>query len=529
MQFDFIVVGGGSAGCAMASRLAENGRFNILLIEAGPSDHHGFTKIPALMSAAVQSPDFDWRYRAEPDSSLGGRADIWPAGKCLGGGSAINGMTFVRGHRADYDRWAQEGAEGWDYKNVMPYFKRMETNERGADHYRGGEGPLRISEGRAHSPLIEEWIEAAIDFGVVRSPDLNGAKSEGVDFVQVTQKNGVRHSAAAAYLDPALKLKNLEVVMDAQVTRIRFDGRKAIGVDYVQHGQARAFDVALVVVCAGALNSPRLLMLSGIGPAAHLRRMEIDVLANLLGVGQNLQDHPSAHLVHDVNTNTLNTDARGLGALKQALDFALTRQGVLTASLGHAQAFLRTRDLTAPNVHLVFAAFAFDVDDDGNFKMRKHASISTRCTVCRPRSRGEILLRSSDVLAPPVIRHTLLGDDDDVEELVEAVQAARKIVARPNFAKFVAGEVQPGSPVSNAEGLRDYLRKSAAPSYHFAGTCKMGVDAMAVVDPQLKVRGVEGLWVADASVMPSLPAGDTNATAIMIGDKGSYLVKASVS
>ena len=530
MQFDIIVVGGGSAGCAMAARLSEDGRLNVVLIEAGTADKHGVTKIPAMGAAAIQNPEFDWRFRVEPDPSIRNRADIWPAGKCLGGGGAINGMAYIRGLPDDYDRWAREGADGWDYTSVLPVLKRIEFNERGADDFRGVDGPLRIAEGRDHSHLVDEWIEAAVDSGVFRSPDLNGARGEGVDFVQVTQKNGVRQSAAV-YLESALKRKNLQLIADAQVTRIRFDGRRAIGVEYMQFGQVFSIDAARgVVVSGGAINSPRLLLGSGIGPAAHLRELGIEIVADLPGVGENLQDHPGAQMVHDVNVPTLNSDARGLGALKQALAFGLSRKGLLAASLGHAHAFVRTRDgLDTPNAHLIFSAYALDFDKDGTLVMRKQPSISTFVHVCHPNARGAVRLRAPDPLAPPLIRHSVLEHEDDLESLIEALEFARRVAAQPAFSQRITGEVRPGSHASNKDGLREFLRQYATPSYDFAGTCKMGVDAMAVVDPSLKVRSVEGLWVADASVMPSLVAGGANATAIMIGEKGADLVKAALA
>lgn len=530
VQFDVIVVGGGSAGCAMAARLSEDGRLNVLLIEAGTADKHGFTKIPAIGAAAVHNPEFDWRFRAEPDPSIRNRVDIWPAGKCLGGGGAINGMAYIRGLPSDYDRWAREGAPGWDYASVLPVLKRIEFNERGADDYRGGEGPLRISEGRDHSHLVDEWIEAAVESGVFRSPDLNGAHSEGVDFVQVTQKNGVRQSAAV-YLEAALRRKNLQLISDAQVTRIRFEGRRAVGVDYFQYGQSFSIDAARgVVVSGGAINSPRLLLNSGIGPAAHLRDIGIELVADLPGVGENLQDHPGAQMVHDVNVPTFNSDARGLGALKQALTFGLTRKGLLAASLGHAHAFVRTRDgLEAPNVHLIFSAYALDFDKDGALMMRKQPSISTFAHVCHPKARGVVRLRAPDPLQAPMIQHQLLAHADDEEALIEALEFGRGIAARPTLASRITGEVRPGSHASNKDGLRAFVQQYATPSYDFAGTCKMGSDALAVVDPTLKVHGIEGLWVADASIMPSLVAGAANATAIMIGEKGADLVKAALA
>lgn len=522
-EVDLIVIGGGSAGCAMAGRLAKDGRYRVLLLEAGDTDRHIRSRVPALTSAVVQNPDFDWCYSTEPDPSIGGRADVWPGGKRLGGGSAINGMMFIRGHRWDYDHWAELGADGWDYASVLPYFRRMEDNERGADAWRGTGGPVAVSEGRARYPITDAWIEAAVAAGYKRSPDLNGEDAEGVDHVQVSQRKGLRCSSAEAYIHNGQYQGRLDVVLKAQVKNILTEGKRATGVCFLQDGQERTVTArAGVVLCAGSMNSPRLLMLSGIGPAGHLAEKGIDVVHDLPGVGRNLQDHVGTHLVNDVNVSTLNSDAQGIAAALQVARFALTRRGILTTAIAHAQALVRGRpDLPAPNLQIAFAAFAFDLDEQGKLVLRKTPTVSTLIGLMRTSHRGRITLRSNDPFAPPVIEHHLLGSEDDVEQIVEGIAIARRIMQQSPIAKYVTGEVRPGAALTTPEELRGYVRMASIPLYHPVGTCKIGKDEMAVLDPDLRVRGMEGLWVADASVMPSLPAGNTNATAIMIGDKGA--------
>ena len=524
-EFDLIVIGGGSAGCAMAARLAEDGRYRVLLVEAGASDRHYRSRIPALTSAVVQHPDFDWCYQAEPDPSIGGRADIWPGGKRLGGGSAINGMMFIRGHSWDYDHWAELGADGWDYRSVLPYFRRMEDNERGADAWRGKGGPLAVSEGRARFPITDAWVAAAVSAGHSRSKDLNGEIAEGVDYVQVSQRGGMRCSSAAAYIHSSPHREQLEVLLEAQVLKIVVEDGRATGIVCTQDGQTRTIGASAgVVLCAGAMNSPRMLMLSGIGPAAHLAEVGVPLVHDLPGVGRNLQDHVGTHLVNEVNVATLNTEAKGWRAALQVARFALRRQGILTTSIAHAQALVKSRpELPAPNLQIAFAAFAFDLDERGRLVLRDKPSVSTLIGLMRTSHRGSITLRSNDPLAPPVIRHQLLGSDDDIDQIVEGIGIARGIMAQPAIARFVTGEVRPGEIFASPADLREYVRMASITLYHPVGTCKIGRadDDMAVLDADLRVRGVDGLWVADASVMPSLPAGNTNATAIMIGDKGA--------
>jgi choline dehydrogenase len=531
IEADIIVIGAGSAGSAMAGRLSEDGRLSVLVLEAGRSDKHPFTRVPAMNVFAVLNPQFDWCYKAEPDPSIGGRSDVWAAGKVLGGGSAINGMIFIRGHAHDYDRWAAEGASGWDYASVLPYFKRLETNERGGDAHRGNQGPQSVSEVRAVYPLTRDWVAAAVEAGIPRSPDLNGAKAEGVDLVQVSQRDGWRHSSAAAYLRPAAKRSNLRVELGAMVTRILIEDGRATGVAFEQSGVARrAMGKFGVVLSGGTINSARLLLLSGIGPAAELPALGIDVIRDLPGVGRNLQEQVGTHVSVAVDQRTLNIDVGPLRGLAHLANLLSRGRGALTTPIGHAQAFVATRPgLPAPNIQLIFAPLAFAPDEQGRIQLLKESSASTMVGVMRPKSRGSVTLRSPDVKAPPVIRHQLLGNDDDLEQLSEGIAEARRIFAQPSFARHISREIKPGPTIVERDALRAHIRQTAIPMYHPVGTCRIGTDAMSVADPNLRVRGIDHLWIADASVMPSIPSGNTNATSIMIGDKGADHVRAALS
>jgi choline dehydrogenase len=522
---DLIVIGGGSAGAACAARLAEGGK-RVLLVEAGKGARDIRTTIPALMSGLVFKPDFDWCYMGEPDPSVGGRPDVWPAAKRLGGGSAINGMMFIRGHPWDYDHWADLGATGWDYAGVLPYFRRLEHNARGADEWRGAGGPVSVSDVRSRYDVTERWVEAAVQARIPRSHDLNGEQAEGVDFIQLSQRRGLRASTAAAYLSPPPD--GLEIIDQAEVLQIEVEGGRAVGVTLRRGGIERSIRArAGVVLSTGALNTPRLLMLSGIGPGSHLKKLGIEVIANLPGVGGNLQEHPACHLVNEVSARTLNLDARGVAGLLQVLKLACAGSGALTTGIGHAQAFVRSRKgLPAPNLQLAFSAFAFDVTPQGNLALRPQSSISTLVGLMRPSSRGRISLRSPDPADKPKIEHRLLGSEDDAEQLVEGLRIARKIAAQAALAPAVTGEVRPGAEATGKKALGAYVRAETIPMFHPVGTAKMGParDKAAVVGPDLKLRGINRLWVADASIMPTIPQGNTNATAIMIGEKGSDLV-----
>lgn len=529
-QPDLIVVGGGSAGIACAVRLAECG-LRVLLLEAGKDHHDPRLAVPALMSALVQKPDFDWCYTAEPDPSVGGRPDVWPAGKRLGGGSSINGMMFIRGHKWDYDHWAELGASGWDYASVLPYFRRLEHNERGGNAWRGEGGPIHVSEVRSRYAITDEWIAAAEQAGIARSPDLNGELAEGVDYIQLSQRAGLRCSTAAGYL--RRKPATLDILTEAQVLRVEIESGRATGVTYRRGGEVRTVTArAGVVLSAGALNTPRLLMLSGIGPAEHLRQFGIGVVSDLPGVGANLQEHPGCHLVNAVSAHTLNDDARGLAGFRQLLALAFARSGALTTGIGHAQAFVRSREgLPAPNLQLAFSAFAFEITPKGNLALAKGSAVSTFVAVMRPKSRGRIALRSPDPDAPPLIEHRLLGDEEDAQQLVEGLEIARRIMAQPAIAAEVTAEIRPGPAADTREALRGYVGAATIPMFHPVGTAKIGAtdDPMAVAGLDCRVRGLDGLWLADASIMPTIPQGNTNATAIMIGERASDLIRQAVS
>ena len=526
---DLIVVGAGSAGLPCAVRLAEAG-VRVLLIEAGKGTKDPRLMVPALMSGMVHKPDFDWCYSAEPDPSVGGRRDVWPAGKRLGGGSSINGMMFIRGHKWDYDHWAELGATGWDYASVLPYFRRMEHNERGADTWRGEGGPIAVSEVRSRYEVIEEWIAAAEQAGIARSPDLNGETAEGVDRIQLSQRGGLRCSVADGYLRQ--RPGGLEILTEAQVLRVEVAKGRATGVTIRRGGETRTLTARCgVVLSAGALNTPRLLMLSGIGPASHLQEHGIAAVRDLPGVGANLQEHPGCHLVNAVSARTLNDDARGLAGVRQLLALAFARSGALTTGIGHAQAFVRSREgLPAPNLQLAFSAFAFEITPKGNLALAKGSAVSTFVALSRPSSRGRVSLRSADPDEAPLIEHRLLGHEDDSAPLGDGLEMARRNRAQRARAGHVPGENRPGAAPASREALTGYVRAAAIPMFHPVGTAKMGAagDPLAVVGADCSVRGVAGLWVADASIMPAIAQGNTNATAIMIGERASDLILEAV-
>jgi choline dehydrogenase len=508
----------------MAARLADAG-LHVELLEAGKSDADIRLRVPALTMAVVHNPDYDWGYPAEPDASVGGRVDQWPAGKRLGGGSAINGMIYVRGHAWDYDRWAELGARGWSAADVIPYFRRIETNGRGGNDFRGDSGPISVCDNRVQYPIVDAFVEAAVSYGIPRNPDHNGARSgEGADYAQATQRDGLRCSSAQGYLHHGPPRRGLSVRTEVTVRRVLIEDGRAVGVEYLLPGESQSRTVRAkrgVVLCAGTLNSPRLLMLSGIGPAAHLRELGIPVVADLPGVGANLQEHVGTHITARVNTPTINSETRGFLALREIAKFVFRRRGALTTSMCHAQSFVKTSDAEpVPDVQISFTAFAFDINEVGRAVLHRDSSISLTICVARPKSRGRLTLRANDPLTGPVIRHELLSGAGDLERLARGVEIGRDLLAQPALARYIREELRPGLSLTG-EALRAHVRRAAIPLYHPVGTCRMGQDDLAVVDPELRVHGVSNLWVADASVMPTLPVGNTNATAIMIGDKGA--------
>ncbi len=518
MSYDYVIVGAGSAGCVLANRLSEDPQTTVLLIEAGPPDTADFIPIPAAMAALFRSEN-DWDYTTGYEPGADGRRIYLPRGKTLGGSSSINAMIYIRGNRADWDEWAGEGCHGWTSEAMLPYFKKAEDNERGADAIHGVGGPLRVSDARARSVTAEAFVEAAQAAGLPANADFNGEQQDGVGFYQVTQKDGKRHSAAAAYLHPVADRPNLTVETHLHVTRVRFEGTSAVGVQALRLSERLEFTATReVLVCAGTYNSPQLLTLSGLGRAAELALLEVPQVAESPGVGLNLSDHPTSGLTCIITTED---------SLKDALNDAnlaawMGGQGPLTSNVGESGGFHRTSDeLQAPDVqfHMVPAMF----EQEGLVPPPAHGFTLSIC-VLRPQSRGQVATISPAATTKPLIIHNYLDAESDVRSIVKGVQKAMEIIASEPLASFVAaGHLV---PESNADAdVEAFVRRTVQTIYHPVGTCKMGTDPMAVVDPECRVRGVDGLRVVDASVFPSVPRGNTNAPTIALAERAADLIR----
>jgi choline dehydrogenase len=531
-QYDFIIVGAGSAGCVLANRLTASGRYRVLLLEAGGDDRRFWVQVPLGYGKLFYDRRVNWMYQTEPVTTTADRQSYWPRGELLGGSSSINAMIYIRGQAEDYDDWLALGNAGWGWDDVLPLFKRMEDHSLGESEYHGGGGPLHIdATARGLHPICERYIEACDEAGLARNDDFNGVTQEGAGTYHVTIKNGMRMSAARAYLWPIRKRSNLHIETHAQASRILFVGKKAHGVEYVKHGIRHSASARReVILSAGAINSPQLLLCSGVGPAVDLKDLGIDIVHDSPAVGKNLQDHYSIDHTYRSTQATLNNELNPwTGKLWAGLKYLLARQGPLARNINHAGGFFRTRaELTRPNMQLYFSPMSYRKLPPGVRPLMNpdpYAAFNIGVSPCRPSSRGYLRLKSADPMQAPEIQPNYLATEHDQQEILEGAQFLRRLAATPTMKGLIAEEIDPGPAVDDEDGLMQHVRECGGTVFHPSGSCCMGQDPLVnVVDETLRVHGLIGLRVADASIFPSLPSGNINGPAIMVGEKASDLI-----
>ncbi|HWI15150.1 MAG TPA: choline dehydrogenase [Burkholderiales bacterium] len=525
MTYDYVIVGGGTAGCVLANRLTASGRYKVLLLEAGPRDRYLWIHIPIGYGKTMFHPVYNWGFYTAPDPGMHDRRIYWPRGRGLGGSSSINGLIYVRGQHEDYDAWAALGNRGWSWHDVLPYFKRMEHNSRGASEYHGGDGPLWCSDIGEKHELMEAIIRGGNELGVPRNDDFNGATQEGVGYYQLFTRAGWRCSTAAAYLVPARHRANLRVETDAHVLRVDFDGRRASGVTYRRGAtEHRARASREVLVCAGALQSPQLLQVSGVGPASLLREHGIGVVHALPGVGENLQDHLQLRVMYKVSKPiTTNDELRTLhGKARIGLKWLLFKRGPLAIGINQGGLFTKVLpESTRPDVQFHFATLSAEMAG-----AEPHRWSGCTFSVCqlRPESRGRVTLQSANTLDAPLMAPNYLATETDRRCAIAGVRFARRLAGTVALKDYIQEEYRPGRDAQSDEDILEFAREYGATIFHPSGTCKMGSDAMAVVDDRLRVHGVGGLRVVDCSIMPTLVSGNTQAAAVMIAEKASDMI-----
>ena len=520
--WDYVIIGAGSAGCVLANRLSADGRNSVLLLEAGPPDRYPWIHIPIGYAKTMFHPVYNWCFKTEPDPGMNGREIYWPRGRTLGGSSAINGLIYIRGQREDYDGWAALGNSGWSYDDVLPFFRKLEHNVRGENPWHGADGPLWASDIGEKHELIEALIGAGEELGIPENDDFNGATQEGIGYYQLTTRHGLRCSTATAYLRPARARPNLRVDTEAHATRILFDGRKATGVVYRQAG--REVNVTArreVILSAGALQSPQLLQLSGIGPPTLLQGFGIPVVHGLAGVGENLQDHLQARVIFrctkPITTNDILSSP--WRKLAMGLEFAVARRGPMAVGINQGGIFARTDSaLTRPDVQFHVATLSSDM---AGSKVHEFSGFTMSVCQLQPESRGHVRLKSPDPLAAPAMQPNYLSTEKDRATLVAGIRLARALAATRALSPYVAGEYRPGPEATSGDALLEFAKNTAGTIFHPSGTCKMGPasDPLAVVDHDLAVHGLAGIRVVDCSIMPTLVSGNTNAPVVMIAEK----------